>query len=787
MPAARAARVAFARGLAIVRPVELVIRVVATLGLALVLALALGLVVRIASAQPPVTLRGALVDRTTRQPVAGAVIAIGDQLLASGDDGAFIVALPAGSYTLVVTAAWLVTARVPIALTVDTHVIVELDPAAAPAGEQIEVTDIAPTAPGEARVSAGVARAVPGGGDAAKVVQSLPAVARTQAGSAEIVVWGAAPRDTRVFVDGVPVMALYHLGGYRAAVGNDLVGDIRLTPAAFGPDRGRAIGGVIDIGLAEPAAAPRWRAQADLLDGAIAGSARAGALAVAVAARRSWLDRAVDAIADRRTLAPNAPIPVWSDAQLVARARLTTDLVVSGWVLGALDGLDRTLVSDDPATEVAEDVARRTVRAQVTMRRDTAHGHDSATLWFGRDRTSYDLRVGLIPTSQRAAAWVGGARGVQRRRLSPAATLALGADLDGETAALERTGSLTIPVREGDRYIFGQPPGDDVSADRWRATTIDAAGHAVLDLRAGRVTATLGGRLDVWMLGASRRTPRVGATPGIGEQQIAFTGDPRGSLQLALGDAASVRLDAGRYHQARAASDTSAVFGSPELGVEQAWHVTAGAAWRRAPFALDAALYARWLDDLVARDLAVTPPLARALTQAGTGRVIGAQLTLRAAGWRGLTGWLAYSLGRSHRRDAAQQAERLFDHDQTHGLIAVAGWERGGWTLGGRVRVTTGEPRTPVIGAFFDARSGRYQPIRGAHNGERLPRFFAADLRGERRFALGGAVRGAAYVEVQNLTGRANAEEIIHSADFAQRGHLTGLPLLAITGVRIER
>jgi hypothetical protein len=100
-------------------------------------------------------------------------------------------------------------------------------------------------------------------------------------------VWGAAPRDTRVFVDGVPVPSLYHLGGYRAAVGNDLVGDIRLTPAAFGPDRGRAIGGVIDIGFTDPADLPEWRAQADFLDVAAAGRQTLGRVSVAAAIRKS--------------------------------------------------------------------------------------------------------------------------------------------------------------------------------------------------------------------------------------------------------------------------------------------------------------------------------------------------------------------------------------------------------------------------------------------------------------------------------------------------------------------
>ncbi len=745
------------------------------------------LMTRVAHAQPA-PLRGTIIDRATKAPVAGAIITVAGELAASDDTGRFALTLPRGRYTLEVTAPWLVTLHQAITITgEDGDLVIEVDAAEHLGGETIEVIDIAPTAPGETRIDAKLARSVPGGGDAAKVVQALPAVARPPAGSSEIVVWGAAPRDTRVFVDGVPVAALYHVGGYRAAVGNDLVGDIRLTPAAFGPDRGRAIGGVIDIGLADPAKVPRWRAQADLLDGSVAGRTELAGITVAAAVRRSWLDRAVALVADPQELAPNAPLPRWTDGQLVARTKLADDVVATGWVLGALDSLERILASDDPATETSQRTDQRTIRAQVTLRRETADGYDAATLWVGRDRSSDDLEVGLIAAGQRAAAWVGGARAIQQTRLGERATLTVGLDLDGEHANLERTGSLTIPAREGDLHIFGQPPGDDVAADRWSATTIDGAGHGSLDLRFGRITAAVGGRIDAWMLAASRLTPRVGATPGIASQQILYDVDPRASLTWRATDELAVRIDGGRYHQARAPSDVSAVFGTPKLGLEQAWHATAGAQWRKrdAPFTLEAAVYARRLEDLVARDLAVTPLFAQALTQAGTGRVVGAQATARVVGYRGLSGWLSYSLSRSTRKDAAMQVERLFDHDQTHGLIAVGGWERGPWTIGGRVRVSTGEPRTAVLGAFFDSRSGRFQPIRGAHNGERLPTFFAADVRVERRVPL-ASIHAVIYAEVQNLTSRSNAEEIIYSADFAQRDYLTGLPLLAIAGLRLE-
>jgi len=739
----------------------------------------------VAVAQPVATLRGRVIDRATKAPVAGAVIAIAGELLAAADDGTFSITLARGRYTVEVSAPFLATRRQPVTVTGDAELVIEVEPAKKLGGETIEVIDTAPTAPGETRVDAKLARAVPGGGDAGKVVQSLPAVARPPAGSSEIVVWGAAPRDTRVFVDGVPVPALYHVGGYRAAIGNDLVGTIRLAPAAFGPDRGRAIGGVIDIGLVDPAKAPAWRAQADVLDGSASGRTKLGPVTIAAALRKSWLDRAIDSVSDPMTLAPNAPLPRWTDGQLLARGKLADDVVVTGWVLGSLDALDRTLASSDPATQTEQFVDQRTIRGQVTVRRDTPRGFDSATLWIGRDRTSDDLQVGLIPATQRTDQWVGGARAAQQTRIADPATLTAGIDLDAESSQHLRTGSLTIPAREGDRRIFGQPPGDDVAADRWHASTLDLAGYSALDLRFENVIATLGGRIDGWMLGASRLTPRVGATPKLESQQIELTTDPRASVQLRITDETTLRVDGGRYHQARAGSDASAVFGTPDLTLEQAWHATAGGQWRRGPFAIEAAGYARWLDDLVARDLAVTPQLAQALTHGGIGRVVGAQITARVVAWQGLSGWLSYSLSRSTRKDAASQAERLFDHDQTHGLIAVAGWELGPWTLGGRVRVSTGEPRTGVLGAFFDARSGRFQPIRGDNNGVRLPVFFAADLRAERALVL-GPTRAAAYLEVQNLTNRANAEELIYSADFSQQGYLTSLPLLAIAGLRIE-
>ena len=90
-------------------------------------------------------------------------------------------------------------------------------------GDDLEILVTAPTIKREAVstvIAADEARKVPGTqGDVLRVVENLPGVARASLGTGALVVWGAAPDDTGVYVDGVPVPRLYHDGGLRSVVG----------------------------------------------------------------------------------------------------------------------------------------------------------------------------------------------------------------------------------------------------------------------------------------------------------------------------------------------------------------------------------------------------------------------------------------------------------------------------------------------------------------------------------------------------------------------------------------
>jgi hypothetical protein len=110
--------------------------------------------------------------------------------------------------------------------------------------------------------------------------------------------------------------------------------------------------------------------------------------------------------------------------------------------------------------------------------------------------------------------------------------------------------------------------------------------------------------------------------------------------------------------------------------------------------------------------------------QEAVGRTYGGQALLRQELVKGFFGWITYSLIKSERRDHPGLPYRRFDFDQTHVLGVLASYELGrGWEVGARFRYTTGFPRTPVVGSFYDSRDDAYQPLFGPRTASGSPPF----------------------------------------------------------------
>ncbi|HEY7371405.1 MAG TPA: TonB-dependent receptor plug domain-containing protein [Polyangia bacterium] len=645
-----------------------------------------------------------------------------------------------------------------------------------------------PPQPVSTAVDADQARRLPGtGGDPAVAAQDLPGTARPAPGATGLVIWGATPAESRIIFDGIEIPALYHFGGFRSTVGAELVGRIEVVPGAFSAEYGRAVGGLVRVdGRGLERDGTHLVLDANLLDAsASVRSAIRPGLRVGAAVRASYLEQTYGRFAPADTTAL-FPIPRYADAQVDASLDVGAGGTLRALFLASSDRVRRDLgASALGLPDRAEQQDQRWWRgALLYAERGTGDGL-AATLYVGGDRNSLEQSFGPAPASQAVAATEVGLRARYRAEVATGLRLTLGVDSLVDRARVRRSGSLTVPAREGDITVFGQPPGDDVNTDSWTATVGDLGAFALASLTRGPCALSPGLRADAFPVDGDRLLPPVGATPRIGFSHLDWALDPRLAAACAPAPGLILKGAAGLYHQPATPADLSAVFGAPSLGPSRAVHATLSV-WKALTERSNVEVtgFYRRLDDLPVRSPLATPILAQALTSDGRGRAFGLSALVRRELGAGTLAWLTYTLARSERW-TDDGPVRLLDFDQTHVLTALASHARGRWTFSARARYATGMPRTPVTGSFFDTAGGVYQPIFGAQNSTRLPPFFQADARVDRAFVV-GAMTVTLYLDVQNLTGRRNPEEIVYAQDFRSSGYLTGPPLLVLLGLRIE-
>lgn len=750
--------------------------------------------------EAPTTARfeGVVRERRRRAPLAGVTVDLGDGLRAVTDaEGRFVFErVPPGERAVSLSREGMTAQRVTERFAAGQAVTARYDVStAAPQAASGDDLELVVTAPPVRRqvvtteVSADQARRIPGTqGDVLRVVENLAGVGRASAGSGQLVVWGASPEDTRVLIDGVPIPRLYHEGGLRSVVPGEIVQSVELVPGAYGASYGRGLGGMV-LAATRPldGTGVRGAVSADLYDAAASVRADLGrGVRAGVGVRRSHLDALLDATGAQ--VSSLFPIPRYLDGQ----ARLSWEISrrdrveLSG--LLSRDAVTRRAPSPDPQRDAAEERVLDFERVWARWRHVTLDGAEVTVVpWFGRDQRRLENRVGALATRLESERFTGGVRAAWRRRVSSWLTLDAGVDLEAAATSLQRLGSVGLPAREGDRRTFGQPIPDQVNADAWQVQSLAVAPWVEADiaLADGRVHLTPGLRVDPYLQRVSRRTPPEGDLPAVGLQRADVTLEPRLAVRWSPSPRFTVKAAAGRYAQLPQPEDLSAVFGTPTLGVSTATHALLGATWRPVPsLTVEATVFGTLSEGLAMRSEDPAPLRANALVATGEGRAYGAQVMIRQELTRGLMGWVSYALVRSERRAGPMAPWRLFDQDQTHVLTALVQWEPGrGWELGARVRYATGMPRTPVVGAWFDAQRDQWQPLLGAQNSVRLPDFVQLDVRVAKTFRL-GASRLEVSLEVQNVTNRENPEEITWNAAWTRSGNITGLPILPVLGAR---
>jgi TonB family protein len=661
--------------------------------------------------------------------------------------------------------------------------------------DDLEIVIIAPTLTKQVvstKVDADQARRVAGtSGDVLKIVENLPGVARATAGSGQVVVWGAAPEDTRVYVDGMRVPLLYHFGGFRSVIHSDFVRSVELIPGGYGAQYGRGLGGLVKVDTRDPASDRlHGSAGVDLIDASAAATGPiAKNVSAAIAGRRSHLNTVLEQVSSRDTSA-FFPIPKYYDGQARLRFQPQKRTFVELGGMISSDEVSRTVGNADPAYRKEENRSLSFQRLYLRYETETADGGKVSVMpWLGWDRSTLTGRFGGTPTVLEVDTRDYGFRASYRGRVAPFLTTEVGLDLEAAMHSARRVGSVTAPPREGDARAFGQPPSDQINLDTWKTAEGSAAPYIEGDfsLFEDKLHIVPGLRLEPHFTSVDKRVP----TEGVFAPQGVFTSDtalqPRLAVRYAMSSRVTFKAAFGQYRQAAQPQDLSASFGNPTLQSARATHLLFGGAFElNRNITLETTVFRSTSEGLAVRNPSSSPLVSQALVNEGEGRSYGVQFLLRHELAKGFFGWVAYTILRSERKDAASDTYRLFDFDQTHVLTALASYDLGkGFDIGVRGRYASGYPRTPVAGSYFDSRSATYQPVLGAKNSIRIPEFVELDVRVAKRFKLQTSSLEI-YLDVQNITNRKNPEEIAYNADYTQRRYIEGLPILPVLGLKWE-
>jgi hypothetical protein len=336
--------------------------------------------------------------------------------------------------------------------------------------------------------------------------------------------------------------------------------------------------------------------------------------------------------------------------------------------------------------------------------------------------------------------------------------------------------------------VFGQRLGADFNVDKYSTHHVNAAPYVACDLPVGPIRIEPGVRLNTFLFETQRSRPRIGTVPDVGFSDAAFPLEPRVSLGYTLSPQVSWSASAGHYHRLASPFDQSAVFGTPQLRLANATHFTLRQETRLGETARVAVIgFATNSERLPVRNPETSPRTSQVLVQTGESKSRGVQTTVRVRISPAWNAWLSWTTSRSERRANSSSAFRLFDRDQPHVASAGIGTRLGAWSFAAQGRYASGAPRTPVAASTYNVSLGRYEPLFGPTNSDRLPDTFQLDVRVDRRWRIATDTMMWLYLDALNVTAHRNAEEFVYDATFSERATFTGLPPIAVFGVRVER
>ena len=616
---------------------------------------------------------------------------------------------------------------------------------------------------------------IPGlGGDAIKVVQAMPGVARPTAGSGAIVVRGANTYDSKFYLDGADIPLLYHFGGLKSTYNSDALATIDFYPGGWGVTFGNAIGGVVDLSSRKPKD-DRWHGIVDvsLLDAMFMVEGPIGdKVTVLATARRSYFGEIVSAVLKNPKI--NAPLTVtpfyWDYVARVEYAPSDRHRIYAT-TFGSFDSLQMHVDNSDLGSD---EIA-------------TATDGVSQQLFFNRAGVGWDFDI--TPTLKNSfnyyflfqkskqgifgfAKWDDKLREHQFRDnlgLTLTEKSAFNVGINGYASLYD----MNLIILDANSV----PKRDSIKD--WNFSNIGV--YANFEWKPS----------DKWLIIPGIRYDYYSEL--IPSERSNFS--VRFMSRFNYTEGHTIKMAAGTYNQTPQPMGfvIHPTWGEETLPSTKASQTVLGYEWDITPLiSLDVQGYFNYQwgiprqqssNDIDSSNVGG----AQLWYPDQKGRTYGLEIMLRHHQSERFFGWLAYSLSRSERLGPYDNDWVLFGKDQTHNIQLLGSWKlNNNWEIGGRLRYVTGNPTTPIDSTSISVDGHRYTPHYGITNSTREGSFFQMDLRAEKKIIFKRTVLSI-YLDIQNLLYFVYASPEFEFYDnFYEQKQSVSMPIIPALGVRFE-
>ncbi len=572
---------------------------------------------------------------------------------------------------------------------------------------------------------------IPGfGGDAVKVVQALPGVARPSFTSGELIIRGSSDGDSRCFIDGIEIPLIFHFGGLKSTYNSDLLSSVNLYPGGFNSYFGGTIGGAIEI-IGRKAKTDRWHGSVDangldasfLFEGPISDK-----ISISATARRSYVDKIIEKVTKNLSV---TVLPAYWD--IIGRLDYKINSKHSMY-LTYFSARDNVKIVGKNFRGGSSEISDPNTFGTDETFHSLLYGYNSKF----SDKITNKLRIGFCNDKSQGSGFGQFKFKVDQYKIH------LRNQLTYTPNNFFKINTGIDAFFDSTYYKLKIMSSDEGIVNNWdKKLYTDIGLYSNIEFKPFEKLLVIPGiRYDYYK--------ELDEGTVLYRFNTRYKVNPKFTLKAAVGSYSQTPLP--KYQ----ITDTS--WGNPDIPPTLAYHYTGGFEWQITDLLfIDIQGYYNRQKDIPRytseRNEATGKPINFAADMEG--RMYGLELMLRHDQGKRFFGWISYSLSRSERRAPGPieqtyakttdwDPNKWYVHgkDQTNHIQLVGNLRLPkNWATGFRFRYVTGNPVTPHLsyteGKYkYDSDNGRYVSIEGKPYSDRMGPFIQLDLRVDKKYIL---------------------------------------------------